>query len=160
MRAGVTDRMATNTVGPGRWRGCHDRARVPLGLDVGRLLREPLTAPSEELDGLLAEFLAVFDETLALRRTPPMWMCRVRDRLRAEFVAPPPATALAAHAGVHRVHLARSFRKHFGVSTTAYARRLRVQAAATRLSLTRTPLAEVAPDAGVAAHTHLGRTLP
>lgn len=158
LTAAFTDSLDANTVGLRRWRWCHDRARVPLGLHVGRLLSEPLTAPSAELDGLLAEFLAVFDETPALRRTPPTWMCRVRDRLRAEFVAPPPATVLAAHAGVHRVHLARSFRRHFGVSTTAYARRLRVKAAATRLSLTRTPLAEVALDAGFADQSHLCRT--
>ena len=73
LTAAFTDSLDANTVGLGRWRWCHDRARVPLGLHVGRLLREPLSARSEELDGLLAEFLAVFDETPALRQTPPTW---------------------------------------------------------------------------------------
>jgi AraC family transcriptional regulator len=60
--------------------------------------------------------------------------------------------------GVHRVHLARRFRQHFGCSTTEYLRHLRVRAAAAALASTETPLATVALDAGFADQSHLCRT--
>jgi AraC family transcriptional regulator len=69
-----------------------------------------------------------------------------------------PVAVLAREAGVHRVHLARTFRDHFGVPITEYARQLRLQAAG-RLLADDLPLAGVAARAGFADQSHLTRVM-
>jgi AraC family transcriptional regulator len=66
---------------------------------------------------------------------------------------------LADEAGVHRVHLARTFREHYGVSVSRYARQVRVQSALRLLSLGSLPLSRVALEAGFADQSHLTRTM-
>lgn len=90
-------------------------------------------------------------------RHPPAWLVQVRDRLHDEYVSPPAAAELAAQAGVHRVHLVRSFRRFFGLPPAEYVRRLRVRAASTRLALTPAGIASIALESGFADQSHLGR---
>jgi AraC family transcriptional regulator len=66
-------------------------------------------------------------------------------------------TALAV--GVHPVHLARVFRRHLGCSVAGYVRRLRLERAATLLSLERSPISAVAHSCGFADQSHLTRAL-
>ncbi len=89
---------------------------------------------------------------------PPPWLERVRDYLH-DAAETPSVTELARIAGVHRVHLARAFRDHFGVSVSAYGRRLRLERAVRLLRAGDLPLASVAADAGFADQSHLTRTL-
>ncbi|HEX2191210.1 MAG TPA: AraC family transcriptional regulator [Longimicrobiaceae bacterium] len=63
---------------------------------------------------------------------PPPWVLEAEEELR-ETGRRPPIRELAARAGVHPVHLARAFRRHFGRSPTAHARWLRLQRAAEAL---------------------------
>ncbi|HEX8170275.1 MAG TPA: AraC family transcriptional regulator [Thermoanaerobaculia bacterium] len=65
--------------------------------------------------------------------------------------------ALARDLGVHRVHLARAFREQWGCSPREYVQRLRVRAAAHRLSSTREPLAGVALACGFSDQSHMSR---
>jgi AraC family transcriptional regulator len=56
---------------------------------------------------------------------------------------------------VHRVHLAREFRRHFGCSVSVYIRRRAVQRAAERMGTSRATLSDAAHEAGFADHSHM-----
>lgn len=112
-----------------------------------------------DLPGLTAEFLAQIARRLRGRDgPPPPWLDRVRELLHDTDGSVPVAT-LAREAGVHRVHLARTFRDHFGVPVTLYARQLRLQAARRLLAAGDLPLAGVAARAGFADQSHLTRAM-
>jgi AraC family transcriptional regulator len=59
--------------------------------------------------------------------------------------------------GVHRVHLAREFRDHFGLTVGDYVRRRRLARARHLLAHTDLPLSAAAADAGFADQAHLTR---
>ncbi|HLT47909.1 MAG TPA: AraC family transcriptional regulator [Rubricoccaceae bacterium] len=143
---------------PTRWRWRHGDAAARRALRLCRAAAsDPGSSPGQALDDALALLLAPSEDAPPAAGAPPRWLRDVRDRLHDEAVRPPPAAALADEAGVHRVTLARAFRRHFGCSVTAYLRRLRVRAAAAALAATDAPLAAVALDAGFADQPHLTR---
>lgn len=131
---------------------------------LARLARDLAAAasgptPPFDLPGLTAEFLAQIARRLGGRDGPaPPWLGRVRELLHDADGSVPVAT-LAREAGVHRVHLARTFRDHFGVPVTLYARQLRLQAARRLLAAGDLPLAGVAARAGFADQSHLTRAM-
>lgn len=86
----------------------------------------------------------------------PGWLGRVEEILHGTLDATLPLEALATAAGVHRVHLARTFRRHFGCSIGDYHRRIRVDAACRQLEAGGT-IAQVAADAGFADQSHFSR---
>jgi AraC family transcriptional regulator len=130
---------------------------------LARLARDLAAAASGparpfDLPGLTAEFLAQIARRLGGRDgPPPPWLGRVRELLDDTDGSVPVAT-LAREAGVHRVHLARTFRDHFGVPITAYARQRRLRSAR-RLLAGDLPLAGVAARAGFADQSHLTRAM-
>jgi AraC family transcriptional regulator len=81
----------------------------------------------------------------------------VRERLDSRIGTRPSLAELAALARVHPVHLARSFRQHYGVSIGEYVRRLRLEWAAAQLAATQTPIALLAAQAGFADQSHFTR---
>jgi AraC family transcriptional regulator len=85
------------------------------------------------------------------------WLEPVRERLHASLGARLTLADLADSAGVHPVHLARSFRERYGVSVGEYVRRLRLDWAAAELTTTDTPVAAVAAEAGFADQSHVTR---
>ena len=94
------------------------------------------------------------------RNIPPLrverlllWLERVREAIddSREW---PRVGELASVAGVHRVQLARQFRRYFGCSVSAYVRRTRVQLAAERIVAGGT-IAAASHDAGFHDHAHL-----
>jgi AraC family transcriptional regulator len=102
--------------------------------------------------------MAQIARRLGGRATPaPPWLALVRERLH-DTGGTAPVEALAADAGVHRVHLARTFRDHVGVPVTVYARRLRLEAARRHVERG-VPLAQAAARAGFADQSHLTRTM-
>ncbi|MGH7538300.1 MAG: helix-turn-helix transcriptional regulator [Gemmatimonadales bacterium] len=111
------------------------------------------------LDSLAAELLAQLERRLDGRRSPPPpWLRRVCELVH-DLRGMVTVAALARAAGVHRVHLARTFRDHFGVPVTAYARRVRLDYAQRLLVTSATPLAQVAARAGFADQSHLTRVM-
>lgn len=88
---------------------------------------------------------------------PPPWLARVRERLDDVPADCPGLAALAADAGVHRVHLARRFRRHYGVSVGAYARRNRMRAALVEIANTDEDFGRIALRAGYYDQAHLNR---
>lgn len=91
------------------------------------------------------------------RSRTPVWLGRVQEEMHARFLEPLRSRELAAHAGVHPVHLARGFRAHLGVSPGEYQRALRLDWAAGRLATSDDPIASIALEAGFTDQSHLTR---
>jgi len=105
---------------------------------------------------LLAELVAAHRESGAPR--PPRWLREARALLQEGFARPTGLSALASSVGVHPVHLAAAFRRHFGASVGEYVRLLRVDRACALLTCGELPLAEVALATGFSSQSHLTRT--
>jgi AraC family transcriptional regulator len=88
----------------------------------------------------------------------PAWLEEARRRL-IEAPWRNPVGQLAADLGVHRVHLARAFGAHYGLSPRVFRLRSMV-GHALRLALEEDlPLAEAAPAAGFADQSHMSRAV-
>lgn len=129
-----------------------------------KILREASSSdPLAELaiEGLVLELFAeVFRRPSSDSRTnSPDWLEQIRTRLQHSYREPETLGQLAAHAGVHPVHLARAFRKRYRCSIGNYIRALRIEAARRDLLSSRVPIAEIAARNGFADQSHLSRTL-
>jgi AraC family transcriptional regulator len=123
-----------------------------------REFRRPDAFSPLAVEGLFLEIGA------ALARQPdpaagprPGWLGRVRDLLRRRFAERLSLAEVAREAGVHPVHLARTFRAACGCTVGEYVRRLRVDYARARLAGSDAPVAEVALAAGFADQSHFSR---
>ncbi len=108
------------------------------------------------IEGLLHELMAALMRTQ--REDPaPRWLLEVRDEIHDRFRETLTLATLASAANVHPVHLARSFRRHFGSTVGALIRHRRVEYAKERIRAG-APLSEIAGDAGFADQSHFTRT--
>lgn len=133
----------------------------PLTPSVVRLVRTTLSGDARNgpaVEEALTETLAAFRAVEPPRDCAPGWLCQVKNRLDDEPEAALSVAALAEEAGVHRVHLARQFRRYVGCSVSTYRRRAQVRAAADRLASSSLSLAAAALDAGFADQPHCCRT--
>lgn len=89
----------------------------------------------------------------------PRWLERVRDLVLAAPETLPSSATLAAEAGLHPVYVARAFRRWYGCSITAYARRARLDRAYAMIVGSSEPLARVAAACGFADQSHLTRLM-
>jgi len=112
------------------------------------------------LDGAFAELLAQIARRRGARasRTPPRWLEEARVRV-CDDAGRPSLAELAATLGVHRAHLARAFRDHYGVTLGAFARRRRVEHALRLLGGDEFSLAAIAVEAGFADQSHMTRAI-
>lgn len=85
------------------------------------------------------------------------WLARVIERLHAASSGGVSLRTLADLARVHPTHLCRSFRAAVGCTLGEYTRRLRADAAFSRVTRTATPLASIAQECGFADQSHLTR---
>ena len=113
---------------------------------------EPLVVESYilELLGAIAGFASA--ETQA-----PGWLGRIKERMNEEFREGIRMRDLADEAGVHPVHLARTFRRIEGLTPGEYLQRLRVRAACHRLREMEYPLVTIAMECGFADQSHFTR---
>ena len=104
------------------------------------------------------ELLAAASRETTRERSPgrfPAWLRAAEELLRThERIT---VGAVAETVGVHPAHLARVFRARHGVSVGEYARRVRLEWAATQLARTDSPVAIVASKAGFADQSHFTR---
>jgi AraC family transcriptional regulator len=91
-------------------------------------------------------------------RCPPAWLSRVRDRLHDNYADTPSLKELAGIGGVHATHLARHFRRHYGLSIGEYLRKRRVDAAIEMLAQPDQSLTQIALATGFAHHAHFTTT--
>jgi AraC family transcriptional regulator len=128
----------------------------------GRRLHEEL-AHGDDVSQLAIESLLLtmfVDAEREQRRdaaAPPRWLEETRQRIHDEASAKLTLELLASGAGVHPVHLAKSFRRYFKVPVAAYVRRLRIEQACRALTDSATPIADVALGAGFCDQSHFGR---
>jgi AraC family transcriptional regulator len=131
---------------------------------IATLLRHEMQSP-DAVSPLAIEALGLELLALAARRTAvegrsrgrPAWLLRVEERLHATLDAPVSLGVLAGEAGVHRVHLGRTFRAYFGCSIGDYHRQLRIQWAARELAAGDDTLSNIAQRAGFADQSHFTR---
>lgn len=88
---------------------------------------------------------------------PPVWMGIVLERLHDHPQQTPKLRELAALAGVHPAHLARTFRRLRGISVGEYQRNLRVTIACQTLRNPSSSIATIAADAGFSDQSHFAR---
>ena len=142
-----------------------------VGMDAPRQVRDPQWLPARiarelaqpddlsplVLEGLVLELAGSFFRSLRSGPRPPGWLTEARERLCDDFRAPHRLGELAAQAGVHPAHLARSFRRHYGCTIGEFVRQRRVSFACEQLQSGRRSLAEIALAAGFASQAHFSR---
>ena len=108
------------------------------------------------IEGLALEMIAELGRSCAGKPDGqvPAWLDGVRQRLASRIAETPTLAELAAGAGVHPVHLAREFRKHFRCTIGDFIRRVRVEFACHQIAETDAPLSEVALAAGFYDQSH------
>ena len=87
----------------------------------------------------------------------PAWLLLVRDYLDVHFAEGPTLGMLAGMAGVHQVHLTRSFRKAFGCSVGDFVRQRRAETALRLLAESELGLSQISLLAGFADQSHMTR---
>ena len=130
-----------------------------LGRRIGSttVSRSPVNRVMTE--NLTTEFLAQISRRLNGKTTPPpSWLERIREMIH-DNTGLNSVEDLAREAGVHRVHLARTFRDHYGVPVTRYVRQVRVQSALSLLSTSSLSLSRLAAESGFADQSHLTREI-
>jgi AraC family transcriptional regulator len=136
--------------GPPRWLAFQLRAELELGDDLSQA----------SVESAVFALLAELGDRPALEAggEPPGWLERVRERIHDEFARTLTLAALAETAGVHRVHLARAFRRHYACTVGDYMRQRRVEYASHRLIASGDRLSQIAFDAGFADQSHFTNT--
>jgi AraC family transcriptional regulator len=123
---------------------------------IRRELRCDDELSSMAIEGLLHELMS--GVLRSQREGPaPRWLRVVRDEISSRFRETLTLASLASAAGVHPVHLARSFRRHFGATIGEMIRERRVAYAKERIRAG-IALSEIACETGFADQSHFTRT--
>lgn len=139
--------------GSASWRWHHAGPGLSPLLALLRALRAG-RAPEDPVLEVLGELVDGGEDP---RRDPPGWLRRAREALDDRATAGLTVRGLAAEVGVHPVSLTRAFRRQWGVTVSAYRRRVRLRVAARQIAGTDRPLGRVAHAAGYADQAHLCR---
>jgi AraC family transcriptional regulator len=139
-------------------------AQAPLFHSLGQKLLGEMAREDDfaivAREGIVLEIIAAFGRSTKLDlcdAKPPAWLRAARDFLHANAAEPLTMKRIAGAAGRHEIHLAREFRRYFGISVGAYLRRIRTERAAHLLQHTRSDITDIALDCGFASHSHLCR---
>lgn len=130
-----------------------------LGLRLHRESSQNDAVTPVALEGLGLEMLATLFRLNDSQRgkQPPRWVEQARELIHAQFTESLSVSRIATTVGVHPVHLARTFRKHYRCSISDYVRRLRIERAQHDISSSCLSLAEVALQTGFCDQGHLTR---
>jgi AraC family transcriptional regulator len=82
------------------------------------------------------------------------WLSNIRKVIEHQYLDEFRLSELARLAGVHRVHLVREFRKHYGATIGQYIRKLRIDHACQLLGQTNLPLREISSTCRFADQSH------
>ena len=111
-------------------------------------------------EGIMLEIVAAFgrkETTAAANSKPPVWLRAAREFMHENAFVSPTMAQIARAAGRHEIHLAREFRRFFGIPVGAYLRRLRTEQAQRLLLKPQISISEIAQSCGFASHSHLCR---
>ncbi len=108
------------------------------------------------LEGILLEILAEGARTLQSKNAGrgPRWLRAAREYLETRFLEDIRLNEVAQVAGVHPVHLAREFRRHYQSSIGEFVRERRIAHASRLLARSSTPIAEIAITCGFSDQSH------
>ena len=133
---------------------------APAATALARRIAREIDAPdpSSELaaEGLVLQLLALGRRENSARPLRSAWLPEAVELLHERTPRSPSLTELADAVGVHPGHLARAFRRAYGVTVCEYSRSLRLDWAAAQLAGDAS-LAEVAVEAGFADQSHFTR---
>lgn len=130
-----------------------------LGVKLFREVQTSSVLDDLNVESLLAEMLSFAPRASQHEsRRPPGWLSRVLDKLRTEHCRRLTLDELAREAGVHPVHLSRTFRRCVGEGIGEHVHRLRVRTACERMLDPYASLAEVSFAAGFADQSHFTRS--
>ncbi len=87
----------------------------------------------------------------------PRWLSQAVLLVEQHFAKRLLLTTVATLVGVHPVHLARAFRRHYRTTFMSHVRQVRVDFARRQLASTSTPLSEIAAAAGFYDQSHFSR---
>lgn len=127
---------------------------------VVRECREPDSATPLAVEGLILELLAACERSTggtASLHGSRRWLARAEALLLERFQETLTLEAIAADCHVSADHLAREFRKHFGVTVGDYVRQLRLDYACAQLANGHQTLAAIAEASGFADQSHFTR---
>ena len=153
-----------------RIRGCSSVLSEPAEFEGGppaqlasklyREFREPDEVSKLVIEGLALELTAevIRGRAKGNIRVPPSWLTQVCDFIHAQFADCLSLAVIAKPVGIHPLHLAHVFRQFHNCTVGEYVRRVRVDFAASQLSSSDTPLAEVAIAAGFCDQSHFSKT--
>jgi len=112
------------------------------------------------IEGLTLEMLSEASrrQVKISERKPPRWLEHAREFLHGHFSETVCLEDVANSAGIHPVHLARVFRQFHHCTVGEYVRQLRIEFACREVSLTDSPLTEIAVAAGFYDQSHFSRT--
>lgn len=111
-------------------------------------------------EGIMLEIVAAFGRArseVVARAKPPAWLCAAREFIHENAFASLSMIQIAHEAGRHEIHLAREFRRFFGISVGGYLRRLRIEQVEKLILGPQVPIGEIALSCGFASHAHLCR---
>lgn len=109
------------------------------------------------IEGLTLEIIAGHSRQSA-KASGRKWLFHARDILTINFIQPPPLVELAGQVGVHPVHLAREFRRHYNCSIGDFCRKLRIERASRQIVSTDLPISEIALSLGFYDQSHFTNT--
>lgn len=131
-----------------------------LGDKLTQELRQEDGFSTVAREGIMLEIIAAFGRNAAAPKanaSPPPWLCAAQEFMHENAFASLTMAQIAREAGRHEIHLAREFRRFFGIPVAAYLRRLRIEHAERLLLKPQIPIGEIAQSCGFASHSHLCR---
>lgn len=116
-------------------------------------------ATSLIVEGLALEMLAEVSryQTKFKENLSPPWLKEAREIVHENLFRPLSLSALAHEVGVHPVHLARTFRKHYHCSVGEYVRQLKIEQACLKIIANEDSLLEIALALGFSDQSHFTR---
>jgi AraC family transcriptional regulator len=140
----------------------HTEQRGGSAVRLGHRLYQQFRRPEVStlaLEGLIFEVLAelLYPEPAGGNSREFPWINKVLAFVHANYRDPVPLAKIAQAAGVHPVHLVRSFRRVQGHTLGEYVRRLRIEEACRKLVMTDLKITEVGLECGFSDHSHFAR---
>lgn len=122
--------------------------------------QRPLEAGGLALEGMLLELTAETARRVGqgAAKIAPEWLKSARRHLESNCLRSVSLAEIARVSGMHRVHVSREFRKHFGTTIGEFLRNLRVQHARRLLTTSTQTLTDIALDCGFADQSHFSAT--
>jgi AraC family transcriptional regulator len=131
-----------------------------LGARLHKEVQQPDDISPIAIEGIVLEMMAETSRErtkLFAENRRPRWLERARELIEARFTESLSLAAIADSVGVHPVHLARVFRKHYRHTIGDYQRNLRVQFACHEITTSDAPFSEIALSAGFYDQGHLSK---